>query len=156
MPVGVIVFINAIFIMIFGIGLFLPMTDRMVDTRTNDKTETSLSCSTGAGETECDVTLESDHFWSPGNAGLVVTETSPSSVVRTSDSSASANVVTVAGLSGSTSYTFTVSYQIANTELVRMDLFGTMMDQGRMVMVGMLIAIMFGGIIMAANSIRSR
>lgn len=72
----------------------------------------SLNCSTGVGQTSCDVTLSSASAFS-GMEYVTVTETSPGSVDRTSGSTLASDGVTltVGGLVASTAYTFDVGYR---------------------------------------------
>jgi hypothetical protein len=85
--------------------------------QTNPATE-SFSCTTGPAQTSCALTLASPNY-KASMAQVVVTETSPSSAVRTAASSISASrlVVTVTGLATSTGYNFSVAYLTAEPDI---------------------------------------
>ncbi len=92
------------------------IVNRSETVRTNTTQETGKGCSTGVGQSSCDVTLIASHAYADTTA-MVVTETSPGSADRTSNSSISASdrvTVTVSGLSASTAYVFTIDYAIVD------------------------------------------
>ena len=84
------------------------------DWRTQDATA-SLSCSTGVGETDCAITLPSQHEYTTMSF-VTVTETSPGSGDKTSETTiaSSRDQLTVTGLLASTSYNFDVDYKEQN------------------------------------------
>ena len=91
---------------------FLPNVADLVNTaRTDPTTQTGLTCTTdGAGA--CTITLADAHMHSD-TSGMTVTETSPSSADRTTDTTVGADRVTLSltGLASTTTYTFTVDYE---------------------------------------------
>ena len=91
---------------------FLPNVADLVNTaRTDPTTQSWLTCSTdGAGA--CTITLADAHMHSD-TSGMTVTETSPSSADRTTDTPVGADRVTLSltGLASTTTYTFTVDYE---------------------------------------------
>jgi len=107
--------LTLVFAVVFGVMLLPNIGDELHRIRA-DETSGSLNCSTGVGESECDVTLPSAHFFAGGEF-LTVTETSPGSGVRTATLAADQTTVTVSGLSAETAYTFAVAYEVANPNL---------------------------------------
>tara|TARA_R110002012_G_scaffold317703_1_gene534642 strand:- start:5960 stop:6439 length:480 start_codon:yes stop_codon:yes gene_type:complete len=89
-----------------------PISQKVNALRTTQLTDAGLACATGAGETSCTVTLSALSAYEPVAFNGTVTETSPSSVVRTSTSilNSSLNTVTISGLTQNTSYLFDVQY----------------------------------------------
>lgn len=109
--IGAIAFV--FFLLMILIPVLPDLIDRTEDARTDSEQETGLACSTGVGETSCSVTLAEEHAFEDTTA-MTVTETSPSSVDRTTNASLASDgvTVTVGGLSASTSYEFTVDYLV--------------------------------------------
>ena len=99
--------------LILSVTIF-PISQKVNSLRTAQVTDTGLACATGVGETSCTVTLSALSAYEPiaftGNA--VVSETSPSSVVRTSTTvlNSNLNTITIQGLTQSTSYLFNVEF----------------------------------------------
>ena len=89
-----------------------PISQKVNALRTSSITDTGLACATGAGETTCTVTLTNKSAYEPVAFNGSVTETSPSTVIRTSTSilNSSLNTITISGLTQSTSYLFDVEY----------------------------------------------
>lgn len=89
-----------------------PISQKVNALRTTQLTDTGLACATGVGETSCTVTLSATSAYEPVAFNGVITETSPSSVVRTNTSvlNSNLNTVTISGLTQSTSYLFNVEY----------------------------------------------
>ena len=116
------VFLVAIFSMFAAVVVltqaFPDLWSEVEEARTADVTESSKSCSTGAGVTECSFSLLQENAYN-NTHGLTITETSPGSA----DRSASASIamerkqVTVAGLTPSTSYVFDVEFKGVNPAL---------------------------------------
>ncbi len=103
----------ALGILVIALLVMLPEISQLLEAaRTDASTETGLTCNTGAS-TSCSITLAAAHQYAT-TAAMTVTETSPGSVDRTGATSIAANSVTltVAGLTTSTAYTFTVDYAI--------------------------------------------
>ena len=105
--------------LILSVTIF-PISQKVNSLRTAQVTDTGLACATGVGETSCTVTLSALSAYEPiaftGNA--VVSETSPSSVVRTSTTvlNSNLNTITIQGLTQSTSYLFNVEfYKVADS-----------------------------------------
>lgn len=114
------------------VAVFGQIVSLANEARTVEVIEAGLTCTTGAGSTSCAVTLVSPHAFAFAADGMTVLETSPGSADRTSTSTLASNrtTLTVAGLSASTAYTFTVTHDtddtnnnvILNTVLERMGL----------------------------------
>ena len=105
--------------LILSVTIF-PISQKVNSLRTAQVTDTGLACATGVGETSCTVTLSALSAYEPiaftGNA--VVSEASPSSVVRTSTTvlNSNLNTITIQGLTQSTSYLFNVEfYKVADS-----------------------------------------
>ena len=105
--------------LILSVTIF-PISQKVNSLRTAQVTDTGLACATGVGETSCTVTLSALSAYEPiaftGNA--VVSETRPSSVVRTSTTvlNSNLNTITIQGLTQSTSYLFNVEfYKVADS-----------------------------------------
>ena len=102
--------------LILSVTIF-PISQKVNSLRTAQVTDTGLACATGVGETSCTVTLSAyEPIAFTGNA--VVSETSPSSVVRTSTTvlNSNLNTITIQGLTQSTSYLFNVEfYKVADS-----------------------------------------
>lgn len=98
-------------------ALAMPEIIGLTVTAQTNEAEDTFACATGVA-TSCALTL-SDPNYQANMAEITVTETSPSSVNRTADSSinASRTIVTVTGLSTATSYNFTVDYLVAEAEI---------------------------------------
>ena len=109
-------FIAALLILLFfGIG-FTPISQELIDIRSDAALE-SLSCTTGIGETSCDLTLTEAHLLDRA-AGITVTETSPGSSAYSNLALAvNQTTLTVGGLTASTAYVFTVDYLTEKTAL---------------------------------------
>ena len=78
-----------------------------------------MGCSTGVGQSSCDVTLASTHAYADTTA-MTVTETSPGATDRTATSSLNASdrtTLSVGGLSPSTAYGFTVDYAVVDSNV---------------------------------------
>ncbi len=105
------------FLGIFGlVSIMLAILPDLIDLneakRTDDAAETGLVCSTGVGQSSCNIVLAVKHQYSD-TTQMTVTETSPSSVDRTSTTTVDPDRVTliVGGLVASTAYTFNVDYK---------------------------------------------
>lgn len=99
---------------VLGFGL-LAAYDGMQEIRTSEVSE-GVACTTGVGETSCDVTLSVASAYS-GTDEMTVEETSPSTVDRTATSTVSGTTVTVGGLTESNTYEFTIDYKRVTAEL---------------------------------------
>ncbi len=105
-------------LVIVGFGFFIlsvmipSISSKVNDLRTTQVQETLLSCSTTATTTSCTVTLANKSAYEPISPRIVVNETSPSSVVRTSTSVLDSNLtdVTISGLANNLTYQFTIDY----------------------------------------------
>ncbi len=103
-------------VMVLGLGFTVLATalpdivSRSETVRTNAAQQTGLACNSGSG-TSCSVTLTSEHAHRD-TTGVVITETSPGSVDRSSGGSLGTDrkTLTVSGLTTSTAYVFTVDY----------------------------------------------
>jgi hypothetical protein len=86
--------------------------------RTDAAQDAGLNCSTGSGETSCEITLTDESAY-PDTSAMTVTETSPGSADRTSSTTVQADrtTLTIAGLTASTSYTFTVDYDAVAADI---------------------------------------
>ena len=128
--------VQRVFALMVGLMVMIAVFGTIVtlanEARTVEAIEAGLMCSTDVGETSCVITLVSPHAFAFTADGMVVLETAPGSTDRTSTSSLASNrtTLTVAGLSASTAYTFTVTHDtddtnnnvIMNTVLERMGL----------------------------------
>ncbi len=115
--------LNAVLILGFGfvilVGALPDIVTRSETVRTNTAQETGLGCSTGVGQSSCDVTLASTHAYADTTA-MTVTETSPGATDRTATSSLNASdrtTLSVGGLSPSTAYGFTVDYAVVDSNV---------------------------------------
>ena len=99
------------------VAVFSQLVNLANEARTVEASEVGLTCTTLAGETSCAVTLVSPHAFAFTADGMTVLETTPGSVDRTSTSTLASDrtALTVAGLTASTDYTFTVTHDTDNT-----------------------------------------
>lgn len=106
------------FMALIVIAVLPLITERNTEVRTDSAQDAGLMCTTGAGETSCDITL-SDESAFADMSGITVTETSPGSGDRTDDSTLGDDrlTISVSGLSPSTSYAFTVDYLVVNSQV---------------------------------------
>jgi len=104
-------------VLIFVVTLVLSqlpnIASEITDVRTDPASQVGLGCATAAGETSCTLTLAADHAF-PDTSAMTVTETAPGSADRTSSTTVQTDrsMITIAGLSESTSYTFNVDYAV--------------------------------------------
>lgn len=110
--------------------------------RTEDASE-ALNCSTGVSDTSCDLSLTDEHAYA-GTTELTVTETSPGSGDRTSDSTVGTDrvTITVASLATSTAYQFDVDHRIVDPNVSAM-LDGVMSRFGILIVLGLLGVMVF-------------
>lgn len=94
------------------LAILPDLTDINEETRTDPTTATGLACTTGVGETSCIITIPTNHQYSD-TTQMTVTETSPSSVDRTSTTAVGSDrtSLSVSGLASSTSFLFDVDYR---------------------------------------------
>jgi len=106
------------FMAVIVIAVLPLVMSRNTDVRTDAAQDVGLMCSTGVGETSCDITLTAASAFAD-NTGLAVNETVPAAVNRTSTSTLGDDrlTITVAGLIASTAYTFTVDYLDVNAQV---------------------------------------
>ena len=99
-------------------GAIPVLVENSEDSRTEAVIDTGLNCSTGVGETTCTFSLTDAHAYA-STSEMTVTETSPSSVDRTAQTTVSADRadVTVSGLTASTAYVFTVAHDRVNQDI---------------------------------------
>lgn len=103
-------------IMLVGGAIMLAImpdiVNRNEDVRTDAAEDTGLTCSTGAGETSCSITLDVEHEYSD-TSQMTVSETSPSTVDRTATTTVGSDrkTLTITGLTANTSYIFDVDYR---------------------------------------------
>ena len=98
------------------LAVILPdVMDAAETARTELATQTGMSCTPGAGETSCDVTLDTEHAYAITD-GMTVTETAPGSTDRTDDTTVGADrlTLTIAGLTALQPYTFTVEHRVVD------------------------------------------
>ena len=108
--IGALVFI---FVVTLVIAVLPTIASEVTDVRTDPSSQVGLGCSTGVGETSCTLTLAADHAF-PDTSAMTVTETAPGSVDRTSTTTVQTDrsMITIAGLTASTAYTFDVDYVV--------------------------------------------
>ena len=110
-------------LVIVGFGFFIlsvmipSISSKVNNLRTDQVTETLLQCSTLPTTTECTVQLANKSAYEPISPRIVVTETSPGSVIRTSTSILDSNLqdVTISGLANNLTYQFTIQYYKVDT-----------------------------------------
>lgn len=113
--IGVFVF----FLVVILVMVSLPaIASTSAAVRTDAAQDTGVNCTTGSGETSCTITLAAEHAW-PDTTAMTVTETSPGSADRTSQSTVQSDrtMVLISGLTASTSYTFTVDYAVQASDV---------------------------------------
>jgi hypothetical protein len=113
-------------LMIVGMGFTIltvtlgPISKQVTELRTDGITETGLACTVGALETSCSVALSNKSAYESSAPNFKVTETSPSSVNRTSSSLLDPSTlenVTISSLSSGQAYVFTIEYFKVNAEV---------------------------------------
>ncbi len=119
--------IALIFLGVISLAGLIPLANEITSMRSDVATE-SESCTTGVGQTSCDVTLDSQHLFED-STGLAVTETSPGSGSLTSTLTPSDQVtLTIEGLSASTSYAFSINYLTEKEVLTEYGLFNDLLQ----------------------------
>ena len=139
-------------LVIVGFGFFIlsimfnPIATKVNNLRTDQQIDTGLACSTGLA-TSCTVTLTQKSAYEPVAPNWSVTETSPSSVNRTTTSVLSSNLqdVAVSGLIASTSYVFTVDYFKVNTSVASATSLDSILKRfNLLIVIGLLIILVVG------------
>ncbi len=108
--------LGALIFVVFAIANIEPATSAVHAVRTDPST-VALACTTGVGDTECDVSLPRPAFDNT-TTNLTVTESSPGAGSRSALIANNRTTVTVQTLSTSTAYTFNVAYVIPNPNMV--------------------------------------
>lgn len=109
-------FFGAVAAVIFAVVLATVMVPTVSglshDMRADPVVAEAASCSTGAGESSCTLTLAAAHLH-PDTIHMTVTQTAPGSQDRTAETSVGDDrrTLTVSGLGESIDYTFAVDYE---------------------------------------------
>ena len=107
--------LGLLFFVVFLLANIEPSTSAIHEVRSNNASN-ALTCTTGVAETTCALTLTQPHFYN-ATTNLTVTQTSPGSGLESATIANNKRTVTVSGLTGSTTYAFTVAYQVTNPAL---------------------------------------
>lgn len=111
--------LGAVLILGLSFAILAMLMGDLVDAseaaRTEDASE-GLTCTTGAAESACDITLSDEHAYAT-ETELTVTETSPGAGDVTGNSSLDPNrvTITVSSLATSTVYQFDVDHKIVDS-----------------------------------------
>lgn len=108
-----------IFIVVGGyllLAFLSPMASNAHTVRVDAASE-ALGCTTASGATTCGVTLANAHAHGD-TSHLTITETSPGAGARTGTLALTdRTALTVTGLTASTVYTFTVAYEVVDSDI---------------------------------------
>jgi|TARA_Y100000310_G_scaffold34971_2_gene33111 hypothetical protein len=141
----------ALGVLVTTILVLLPDISQTLEAARTDPFTESVACTTGAAESACSVALASPHEYSTTDQ-MTVTETAPGAADHTANATLaeSRQSVSVASLSTSTAYTFSIDYAIraANVDQGANDLLRLFIPMALLILIGALLAA-FGAPIMS-------